>query len=350
MRISGLSKTGISTNIHALRKLYQASRPCISWTPPDNLPDENDIDHFRQNYFNAEKPVVLRSAESAENLPGYQKWFVEQKEGSVGLNYEYLSQHGDAVVPLEMTSITTSEPSPGGEGDGEQIQFQRLHAPLSMFLAYTQFTNHRPPSASASASAQAPKKTTIYLAQAHISDLPPSLSSDFAPIPRLVTETGKNDIYAANLWIGAPPTYTPLHRDPNPNLFVQLAGLKRVRLLRPEDGIGVFMGVRNQIASESQGGGGASIRGEEMMMGVERGVLEDVVWGDHHPETEMDSTSRGLVGYDVLLGRGDVLFIPKGWWHSLKGVGEGITASVCCFFRSMNGDANDVVAIGQLVV
>ncbi|EEA27910.1 hypothetical protein TMatcc_003790 [Talaromyces marneffei ATCC 18224] len=290
------------------------------WIPPDNLPDENDIDHFRQHYFTAEKPAVFRSADFARNLQGYQKWFVEQKERGVRLNYEYISQYGDAVVPLEMTTTTTSsEPSSGG---GEQIQFKRLHAPLSMFLAYTQ----SPPSPQ--------NKTTIYLAQAHISDLPPQLSSDFSPAPRIVTETGKNDIYAANLWIGAPPTYTPLHKDPNPNLFVQLAGLKHVRLLGPGDGMGVFMYVRNQVASDSgNGGGGAAIRGEEMMMGLERKLLEDVIWGDNHSDTATDSSGKGMVGYDVLLERGDVLFIPKGWWHSLKGVGEGITSSVNWWFR-----------------
>ncbi|KUL84452.1 hypothetical protein ZTR_06165 [Talaromyces verruculosus] len=333
MRIYGVSKTGINPltrtpqlSIHALRNLHQASKPGISWTLPNTLPDENDIDHFRQQYFTAEKPVVLRSAELARNLPGYQKWFIQHGRGGVDLNYGYLSQFGDAIVPLEMTAPSAEGGGGGGGGaKDERIQFKRLQAPLSMFLAYTQFTNNQPPLP------PAPTKTAIYLAQAHISDLPPSLSSDFAPAPRLVTETGKNDIYATNLWIGAPPTYTPLHKDPNPNLFVQLAGLKRVRLLKPGDGMAVFMRVRNQISSQSQGGG-ASIRGEEMMMGSERAVLEDVVWGDHHhSDTESDSPSKRMEGYDVLLERGDVLFIPKGWWHSLKGVGEGITASVCLF-------------------
>lgn len=302
------------------------------WISPDTLPNENDIDHFRQHYFAAEQPVVVRSAESARNLPGYQKWFVEHENGGrnsggVGLNYEYLSQFGDAVVPLEMTATTS--PAKGGGDDDGQIQFKRLQAPLSMFLAYTQFAS--PPSP---ASASQNQTTTIYLAQAHISDLPPTLSSDFSPPPRLVTETGKSDIYATNLWIGSPPTYTPLHRDPNPNLFVQLAGCKRVRILKPEDGMGFFMRVRNQIAGNSNDGGGASIRGEEMMMGSERRVLEDVIWGNHHSDPATDGASKRVVGYDVLLERGDALFIPKGWWHSLKGVGEGITASVCFYFSS----------------
>lgn len=300
------------------------------WIPPDTLPNENDIDHFRQQYFAAEKPAVVRSAEFSRTLPGYQKWFVQHEtgSGSVGLNYEYLSKFGDAVVPLEMTATTSP-----GEGELEKdgkIQFKRLHAPLSMFLAYTQFTSSASPGPQNQKIATA---TTIYLAQAHISDLPPTLSSDFSPPPRLVTETGRNDIYAANLWIGSPPTYTPLHKDPNPNLFVQLAGYKRVRILEPRDGMRVFTAVRNQIANSEDGNdeGGAAIRGEEMMMGSERKLLNDVIWGDHHSDPTVDSVSRGMVGYDVLLERGDALFIPKGWWHSLKGVGEGITASVCSF-------------------
>lgn len=331
-RIYGLNtgRIGQTVRPQPFRKFLQQHQTSnlstiTHWIPPDSLSDENDIDHFRQQYFAAEKPVVLRSAGFVrQDLPGYQKWFVEQKEKEDGvrLNYEYLSQFGHALVPLEMTTTTTtSESSP----DGAQMQFQRLNAPLSMFLNWTQFTQERQPPAAA----ENKNKTTIYLAQCHIFDLPPTLSSDFLPAPRLVTETGKNDVYATNLWIGSPPTYTPLHKDPNPNLFVQLAGLKRVRILGPGDGMGVFMHVRNQIASSNGGGGGgASIRGEEMMMGAERGVLEDVVWGNHS-ETASD---KSIVGYDVLLERGDVLFIPKGWWHSLKGVGKGITASVCFFF------------------
>lgn len=95
--------------------------------------------------------------------------------------------------------------------------------------------------------------------------------------------------------------------------------------------MGVFVGVRNHVANGNHGGGG-SIRGEEMMMGLERKLLEDVVWGDQQPDTELNSTRKGVVGYDILLERGDILFIPKGWWHSIRGVGEQITASVCSSF------------------
>ncbi|EED23725.1 JmjC domain protein, putative [Talaromyces stipitatus ATCC 10500] len=308
---------------------HSTNLPSIKWIPPNTIPDENDINHFRQHYFQVEKPVVIRAAKFVrEDLPGYKKWFTaggkEDDNSHLQLNYKYLSRFGDAVVPLEMTTTTSSS---NGEDNGE-VQFQRINAPLSMFLEWMQLSaQHETPAAAT--------KTQIYLAQAYISDLPNLLSQDFSPPPRLVTETGRNDIYAANLWIGASPTYTPLHRDPNPNLFVHLAGLKRARMLNPGDGRGVFVDVRSRVENEHrlESSGSSSIRGEEMMMGVERRLLEDIIWQQHSKESSTQSDGNGMVGYDVLLERGDALFIPKGWWHSLKGVGKGNTASVNWWFR-----------------
>jgi len=34
-----------------------------------------------------------------------------------------------------------------------------------------------------------------------------------------------------------------------------------------------------------------------------------------------------------VLEAGDGMFIPKGWWHSVKGVGKGIIGSANWWFR-----------------
>lgn len=65
-----------------------------------------------------------------------------------------------------------------------------------------------------------------------------------------------------------------------------------------------------------------------MMKGEEKRLLEDQVWND---TSVLDEASEG--GYEAHVGRGDGLFIPKGWWHSVKGVGDGITGSVNWWFR-----------------
>lgn len=77
----------------------------------------------------------------------------------------------------------------------------------------------------------------------------------------------------------------------------------------------------------------ASIRGVEMMEGEERKMLEEAVWGDggdHHNEGERFWESEG---WECEVRAGDALFIPKGWWHSIKGIGNGMTGSVNWWFR-----------------
>lgn len=141
---------------------------------------------------------------------------------------------------------------------------------------------------------------------------------DDVPTPDLVLRAGKGDVYDSSIWLGRAPTYTPLHRDPNPNLFVQLAGRKVVRILRPRDGDAVFARVQERIG----GSASATMRGEEMMRGAEKRALEEEVWGEGLDE------EGAMQGFEAEVARGDGLFIPKGWWHSIKGVGEGMTGSV----------------------
>ncbi|KAI4721352.1 Clavaminate synthase-like protein [Aureobasidium sp. EXF-10727] len=165
-------------------------------------------------------------------------------------------------------------------------------------------------------------KASIYLAQASLSDLPSSLRKDL-PTPELVMKAGKGDIYDTSIWLGRAPTYTPLHRDPNPNLFVQLAGKKQVRLFKPDLGNAIFHHVQTSIG----GAANATMRGAEMMEGAERTALEQAVW---NPASDAFWASQGL---QCEVGPGDALFIPKGWWHSIKGVGQGMIGSVNWWFR-----------------
>ena len=158
----------------------------------------------------------------------------------------------------------------------------------------------------------------LYIAQAQISDLPKELQDDL-PTPGLVRKAGKGDIYDANIWIGLPPTYTPLHKDPNPNLFLQLASSKRVRIFDPKVGAAIFRTVQQSISQSAS----SVFRGDEMMMGPERDALDKAVW----------SESVAKHGYEATVDPGDALFIPTGWWHSFKSTGEDVNASVNWWFR-----------------
>ena len=271
-----------------------------------------DVGEFRENYFEKEKPVLLsKHVFSFQNIPAATKWFTTRSEGQF-LNTEYFGECADnALVPLELTQTRHVN-----QGHSTK-DFKRFKAPLKLFLDWVHL-----------ASLQSFEKRLcgprLYLAQANVSDLPAQLRADL-PVPRLVLESGNGDVYNANIWLGLSPTNTPLHCDSNPNLFVQLAGKKIVRLLSPDDGAEVFRVVKKATATSNS----KAIRGDEMMRGPENQILEEMIWGSKLSDVEQ----QDLQGIEALLGPGDGVFIPKGWWHSIKGIENSLTASVSpkCF-------------------
>ena len=273
------------------------------WRPLGALKD-GGLQTFREKAFIPSKPALLPKAFFLA-LPSIKKWYRTNQDEIKGalLNYSYLNKFGDAIVPLEFTRLPTA-PTPVQDEDS----FQRAEVPFHIFLEWTK-------------SATLETSERLYLAQASFAGLPDTLKADL-PTPEIVAKSGTGDVYDTNIWMGIPPTYTPLHRDPNPNLFVQLAGNKIVRILQPDLGEEVFKRVQRALGrSES-----AAFRGEDMMKGEEKRLLEHQIWNDGFG---LDSEA----GYEVHVGRGDGLFIPKGWWHSVKGVGDGITGSVNWWFR-----------------
>ncbi|KAF2196846.1 Clavaminate synthase-like protein [Delitschia confertaspora ATCC 74209] len=310
LRVLGLLKRSYSTQ-HRFQPLE-----CL---------DSCDLDTFRAQYFTLGTPVILRN--HSRSISAIEKWFIPSNDNSSTkeLNISYLEQYDSAIVPLELTRSTAGPGTPSGPAT--TTSFERLEAPLSLFLTFTSAQgqldqNHDPGS-----------ETRLYLAQHSLGDLPLGLRTDLEPVPELVLKAGKGDIYGSSLWLGRPPTRTPLHRDPNPNLFLQLAGEKVVRLMRPEIGRAVYERIRQEV-SEMGGDtvGSANIRGEEMMVGEEQERIEEAVWGDSKEEKHGEG-EEGEEGWEAKLESGDALFIPLGWWHSVRGVGRGVTGSVNYWFR-----------------
>lgn len=277
------------------------------------------LEIFKQHAFEPSQPYLLPRGTFTKSLPAISSWFTNNppREGNgvtppaVQLNTSYLAPFSHTTVPLELTTTNTD----GG------TTFTRTETALSLFLT------HISTSQSSGAPPAGDQNLRIYLAQCPLPTLPADLIASSLPAPIYVTGAGKGDIYDSSIWLGMAPTHTPLHRDPNPNLFVQLAGRKIVRVFEPAVG-------RELFAQATAGSGGGVRLGEEMMAGEGRAALDAVVWENVKvaPKQEQHAENR-VVGYEAVLDAGDGMFIPKGWWHSIKGVGDGIVGSVNWWFR-----------------
>lgn len=241
------------------------------------------------------------------DLPAIGKWFtpVDSNPGR-GVRYNpnisYLGRHGSLMVPLELTRYNSVEV--GVDNPRSISSFECMQAPLSLLLSHISSKDF---------------SQQLYLAQCSLDDLPSELQDDL-PVPEVIPHLGRGDVYASSLWMGRPPTSTPLHRDPNPNLFVQLVGEKAIRLMKPKHGRLLYERLRTEQ-------GHAHMRGEEMMVGEERNRLQDVIWN------EKESNGVSASGLEANLEGGDGLYIPLGWWHAVESVGTNANASVNWWFR-----------------
>lgn len=340
---------------------YSSSNSFIQHvTEVDASHESIEVQHFRELAFDVGKPLLLKASQDGPTrMPAMKKWFqhvADRRMPSVKDKFSpYFEGFSMAPVPYELMypqlregksdavgqfinflesgivgptldralarhlrqQLQMAEAEPGDAGDGQQQQQQqqqrllRFDAPLALLIAALRYN----------AETKGPSRLRqLYIAQSSLDDLPAELSRDL-PAPRVVAEAGRGDIYASSVWLGLEPTYTPLHRDPNPNLFVQLRGFKGVRLLPPGDGDAVFRQVQERLG---RWGGNSRIRGAEMMEGPERKLLRDVVWKE-----------RVWPLQEAQLGPGDALFIPKGWWHSVRSRSEDgrLNGSVNWWFR-----------------
>ena len=129
------------------------------------------------------------------------------------------------------------------------------------------------------------------------------LWDDLGEIAILAPTGGRDGFF----WMGPKGTVTPLHHDLTNNLLVQLVGRKRVRLVPPWE----LPRVRNTVHCFSELG------------------LDDL------------DSGRGDVpaSLECVIGPGEALFLPVGWWHHVEALDVSVSMSYTNFPA-----ANDFVA------
>lgn len=136
---------------------------------------------------------------------------------------------------------------------------------------------------------------TLYLAQHDIFGQIPELLSDFDD--PVFVELGE-DIVIKNIWFGPPGTKTPLHNDPQDNIFAQVVGAKRFFFVDPKNS--AKLPIKTELSSS-------------------------------HNTSDFDiSDLNCILPYEVYVtdvSPGDLLFIPRGWWHLVIGLTPSVSIS-----------------------
>ncbi|OAA43619.1 jumonji domain containing 5 [Metarhizium rileyi] len=168
-----------------------------------------------------------------------------------------------------------------------------------------------------------------YLAQHNLFSQIPALRNDistpdlcWSSVPPHPVDPARDkaplDVPLVNAWFGPARTITPLHTDAYHNLLVQVVGTKYVRLYPPW--------------SKAMRPRGEEEDGVDMSntSSLDVGVLEG--WDEDAQGTseERQLAKRELEGeecWECVLGEGDTLLIPMGWWHYVRSLSVSFSVS-----------------------
>ncbi|KAI9657992.1 MAG: hypothetical protein M1821_002649 [Bathelium mastoideum] len=174
---------------------------------------------------------------------------------------------------------------------------------------------------------------TGYLAQHDLFSQIPSLRSDITvpdycyctlPTSSPISECdSSSDEPFMNAWLGPGGTISPLHTDPYHNIFCQVVGFKYIKLYAPDqtpylyphgtDEQGVDMSNTSQVDLRL-----FSPNYEEQNESESRSEPS------LHAQYPLFRTAHSL---ECVLGPGDSLYIPKGWWHYVESLSTSFSVS-----------------------
>lgn len=221
---------------------------------------------FTAEFYTKGSPVLIE--DSIKSWPAIEKWR--------DLSY-FQKNFGSRSVPIEIGSQYTTD-----DWGQEMVLFKD-------FIA-AQFGETR-------------AGPIQYLAQHDLFHQIPELKADIH-LPDLLKRLDVDtDCLDTKIWMGPGGTISPLHFDRKENFLCQVLGWKKVLLISPEDSAFLYPYEGEMLSNTSQ--------------------LDF--------STAIDETAFPLAAkakrLNVMLGPGQMLFIPFGWWHFVTSLTPSISVS-----------------------
>jgi hypothetical protein len=167
---------------------------------------------------------------------------------------------------------------------------------------------------------------------APVEDLPQNLHADFGQLQDLgpaQTGTGSTSssrgIDSAGFWAGPPGISSPLHYDAAHNVYVQLFGHKRFLLFPSNVSHMLYCHSRLHPSTRSSH---INVRS---------------VAAHRFPAFEQAMDAQTLHPLEVVLGRGDVLYLPPYMWHRASVIGKQPSMSLAVYSTSTIMEKYDVL-------
>ncbi|EMR09391.1 hypothetical protein PNEG_02337 [Pneumocystis murina B123] len=252
------------------------------------------LEAFHKDMFNIKQPLIIKNS--------INHWPALAQDGWAKIKTLLDKTHqGLRIVPVEIGKNYTSEDW------GQRLM------PFYEFLEKYILQKKN------SSNEKNKEKEIGYLAQHDLFSQIPALREQIVipdycfltppPIPfhqqEYIKEMPTLDEPLLNVWFGGEGTVSPLHTDPYHNILSQVVGWKYVRLYAPEEREALYP---------------RSIEGGIDMSNTSQVDLDN-------PDTEKFPKFLQAKYVESIIGPGDCLYIPVGWWHYVRSLSISFSVS-----------------------
>jgi hypothetical protein len=224
---------------------------------------------FQRYYLRPRRPVVL--TDMMDSWPALRKWSF-QYFADLTVNSPVCIEYGNVLQGI--TSFST-------------VQFQEYIRSISNYLD------------TSSGRIKIYPRMVPYLSLFDIFGALPALKAD-VDFSLLARYRLANELVG---WIGPPGTVTGLHSDRQDNLFAQIVGHKLLYLIAPEQ--------RGSVYPSDKYDPGATLSSIDI----------------DHWDSDRYPLFCNLVMHQAELSPGEMVFIPRGWWHYVQALEASISVS-----------------------